>query len=372
MLALTVVLSHMAYVSAIFDGRTHKALVITVPFAVSAVSGFFVLSGFVLTWAHDPTERARAFWRRRFWKIFPNHALAWALALVFFAITAATPPLILSTGHGSGPAIANLFLVQNWVPRAEWYLSMNATAWSISCEAFFYALFPALFLAARAIPTHRLRAAWAALTISTLLLPLVASTVRGPELYDWLPINESSLWFVYVLPPVRLPEFALGIVTARIVRNGAWPHLSRARVAAPAAVFLTLLPVLPPQYGMCSATAAPYALLIATLALSDIEGRTDRMARPALLALGEASYALYITHFPLLLAVRHLLGVDHTFTAWTGAPIVLALMAGAVGLSLVVYRFWERPLMHRWARPRPRRLPQLRTYPAPDPEAPQI
>lgn len=57
-----------------------------------AVSGFFVLSGFVLTWSSQMGERVRAFWRRRFWKIFPGHAFGWALAVGFLTARPAHRP----------------------------------------------------------------------------------------------------------------------------------------------------------------------------------------------------------------------------------------------------------------------------------------
>jgi len=49
------------------------------------VSFFFVLSGFVLTWSSRPGEPARAFLRRRVVKIYPNHVVMWAVALLLFA-----------------------------------------------------------------------------------------------------------------------------------------------------------------------------------------------------------------------------------------------------------------------------------------------
>ncbi|MEU6838049.1 acyltransferase [Streptomyces rubiginosohelvolus] len=357
-LALVVVWYHVSFVSGLFDGALQQGLGAASPFAAGAVSGFFVLSGFVLTWAHRPSDRFRAFWRRRFWKLFPNHLLAWAAVLVFFAVTTAEVPMTSPPGDSAGAAIANLLLVQVWVPYASIFSGFNTPAWSIAVELFFYALFPALLIAARRIPTHRLRGAWTVLALLIVLMPLVATAVPGPKMYDWLPINERSLWFIYVFPPVRLLEFMLGIVTARLLQTGTWPRVNRIVVTAAFLVFLAVLPALPPQYAMGSAIAPALAAVIAKTALADLEGRARLLPRPSLIALGEASYALYITHFPLMMAIRHLIGTDPNLTVGARFAIVLVVIGLSVALSLLVFRYFEGPLMRRWSSGRNTSRPQ--------------
>ncbi|MFI8931530.1 acyltransferase family protein [Streptomyces sp. NPDC053474] len=353
--ASAVVWYHVTYVSGLFDGSLQKALSATEPLAAGAVSGFFVLSGFLLTWVHRPGEHRRAFWRRRWWKIVPNHVLAWSATAVFFAVTAAPVPMTVPPAHGVGPAAANLLLVQDWVPDADYYTGFNTPAWSISCEAFFYALFPALILAARTIPARRLRHVWTALAAMVVLLPLLATAVPGPALFDWLPVNEYSLWFIYVFPPVRLPEFLLGIITARMLQTGTWPAIGRLPIGAFFVVFFSALPFLPPQYALASAMAPALAAVIATTARADLDGRARRLPHPALLALGEASYALYLIHWPLTMTVRHLIGPRPGLPPWVGFVIALALIATAVMASLAVHQCFERPLLRRFAaRPHPK------------------
>ncbi|MFI6584485.1 acyltransferase family protein [Embleya sp. NPDC050493] len=351
-LALAVVLCHLTLISGIFDIGPESPPALLEPIATGAVSGFFVLSGFVLTWAHTPGETHRAFWRRRFWKIAPNHVLAWALAVAFFGVIVATPATVLADGDSAGAAVADLFLLQSWIPDPDFFFSFNAPSWSISCEAFFYAVFPTVLAAVSRIPARRLGSCWAALAAATLLMPLVATLVPGPPLYDWLPINANSMWFVYLCPPVRLSEFALGILTARLVRTGRWPHLTRVQVTVPAVAVLGLLPYLPAQYTLGMAMAAPLALIIAALTRADLHGRARLMHHPYLIALGEASFALYLTHYPLMLTVRHMLGVERTFAALPGIAIITALTTLSIAVSLAVYRYYELPIMRRWSRPR--------------------
>ncbi|MEU0807601.1 acyltransferase [Streptomyces sp. NPDC005970] len=365
-LAIPVIWYHVSYVSGIFDGSLHKSLAIGAPFAAGAVSGFFVLSGFVVTWVYRPGDRARTFWRRRCWKILPNHLLAWTATLVLFAVATAEMPMPAPPGDGTGAALTNLFLVQDWIPDYHLYSGFNTPAWSISCEVFFYALFPALILVARRIPTRRLRSVWAALAGMIVLMPLVSSAIPGTELYDWLPINERSLWFAYVFPPVRLLEFMLGIVTARLIQTSSWPHIRRRYLGIAMFLFFAALPSLPPQYAMGSATAPALAVIIARLALADLEGRSRRLHHPALLTLGESSYALYITHAPLMMAARYLIGPDPDLAPGVGFAWVLGVIALAFLVSLVVYRYFELPLLRRWSGSR-RTPPPLQPAPSPTP-----
>ncbi|MGC0367614.1 peptidoglycan/LPS O-acetylase OafA/YrhL [Rhodococcus sp. 27YEA15] len=48
----------------------------------AGVGFFFVLSGFVLTWSAKKNDSDLGFWRRRFVKIYPNHFVTWAIAIV--------------------------------------------------------------------------------------------------------------------------------------------------------------------------------------------------------------------------------------------------------------------------------------------------
>ncbi|WP_425275736.1 acyltransferase family protein, partial [Streptomyces angustmyceticus] len=55
----------------------------------SAVSLFFILSGYVLTHSARPADTARAFWRRRAAKILPNHVLTWCVVVAALACAGA-------------------------------------------------------------------------------------------------------------------------------------------------------------------------------------------------------------------------------------------------------------------------------------------
>jgi peptidoglycan/LPS O-acetylase OafA/YrhL len=353
-LAFSVLLTHATYVLAVFGGPLQQAHGFVELAATAAVSGFFILSGFVLAWTSTPDDHATAFWRRRFWKIFPNHTLAWALTVGFVAVAIAISAPTTLPGHSVLAGITGLFLLQDWIPDVNVFAGFNSPAWSVSCEVFFYALFPLLVAGARRIPANRLRHAWVALAVVVLTLPVASMAIRGPAApapYDWLRMNEYSLWFVYVLPPVRLMEFALGIITARLVQRAGWPRLPRWLSVSLVAVSFLMTPFLPPQYLFGAACAIPLALVIGGLARHDIAGRSSLLTRPLVVALGDASYALYMIHFPVLL-ITWTLCADLIRSPWAATLFTVGFMVTAQALAVLVYRRYERPLMRRFARPR--------------------
>lgn len=352
LLALVVLLGHMGYLTELFNGKVQGALGTVVGLGVGLVSGFFTLSGFILTWSHRPGDQPRAFWRRRFWRIVPNYVLAWVIASVFFLLSPA-PKILLPPIHDFFASIMTLGLVQCWVPNLDVCTGVNPPAWSLSSEVFFYALFPVLLVLARKIPDRRLGLVWVLMAIGVLSMPLVGETIGGPAAFSWLPMSANSIWFVQAFPPVRLLEFMLGILTARLVQTGRWPRFGN--LSGGIALFVVavlLIPHLPPLYAQGAALAIPICVMIAGTALRDIRDRPSVLSRPSMVLLGDASYALYILHFPILLIGRAIF--SGTYSTGVAVVILLLLMAVAQVFAILVHRYFETPLARRWSRARPK------------------
>jgi hypothetical protein len=97
----------------------------------SGVAFFFVLSGFVLAWGTDPRLPVKTFYRRRFARVYP-------LDLVTLVIASLVP--VVAVDRSWEAAVANAFMLQAWFRDYKIVYGMNGVSWSLSCEAFFYAV----------------------------------------------------------------------------------------------------------------------------------------------------------------------------------------------------------------------------------------
>src|SRR5215469_17881949 len=108
------------------------------------VSFFFVLSGFILVYTYAGRNIGLGeFYQTRFARIYPAYLFSLVLTFPFFyfgALKMHVPFFYFAERHFTWASALVLLLLQSWVPQAA--LSWNAVAWSLSVEAFFYAIFP--------------------------------------------------------------------------------------------------------------------------------------------------------------------------------------------------------------------------------------
>ncbi len=309
------------------------------------VSFFFVLSGFVLTWSARKQDTARAFWRRRLVKIYPNYVITWALAMVLFA--AAYTPL--------RTALGNLFMLQVWVPDFNANFSVDPPSWSLGAEAVFYAAFPLLHLLFQRVRPQHLKYWIAGAVAGVVAAPAVAYALlpSGPGIPGGELSSVSQYWFSYVLPPVRIFDFALGMLVAHAVLNGRWKNIGMIWSSVLLVGGYVLANHVPYLYGQRATCIIPVALLIAAAAIADAEGRFTIFRNRAMTWLGEVSFAFYLLHFVVLATVRKLLG-----TRMLGTPEWIALTAAEIGIAILLawalYALVERPITRRFSKSRKR------------------
>src|SRR5947207_495509 len=103
-----------------------------------AVSFFFVLSGFILSYVYPSLtslDDVRRFLVARLARIWPGHLFASLLVLIliphdsWIGVTG-------STTHGIRKVLANICMVQAWVPKRGYFFAFNSPSWSISTEFF--------------------------------------------------------------------------------------------------------------------------------------------------------------------------------------------------------------------------------------------
>jgi peptidoglycan/LPS O-acetylase OafA/YrhL len=314
-----------------------------------AVSLFFVLSGFILTYVHagpnaKPLDK-RDFYRSRFARIYPAYAFALALIAPLFAGHTIRTEGIRMLAKS---AVAVVLLLQAYVPSLA--MAWNPPAWSLSAEAFFYAVFP--FVAPRLVRCRRGTALFVGVGCYALCLAI-------PLLYLYVapdapvpPTKDSYTFWLSALrynPVVRLPEFLIGIIAGRLFIDSAGRNWGAGAgwlsVAAGLAVAttLTMSPSIPYPILHNGLLVPVFALLIVTLATERGPLAALLSTRP-MVALGEASYSLYILHVPLMILWRKGLGhVAHG--RLIGAPAsTAAFLVTAVVASLLCHRYIERPL----------------------------
>ncbi|MFK0252746.1 acyltransferase family protein [Streptomyces sp. NPDC090445] len=307
------------------------------------VTFFFVLSGFILTWtARDPGP-ARAFWRRRLVKIYPSHAVVWGLAMLTFAAAVTS----------RGQALANLLLLHGWVPDFPTNFSVNPPSWSLGVEAFCYVAFPLLIAACRRIRPARLML-WITGTVAVVVLTPWFTYAFVPGDGPMVPDEDASMlqyWFAYVLPPVRVFDFLLGILLALAVRAGRWSGPGAGWSGLLLAASYPVALRVPFLYGQRAVFLVPVACLIAAVARVDVRRGFTPFRNRFAVWLGEVSFGFYLVHYPVLVVSRYLLG-ERLFPVPAAVELLLGQLVVSVLLAWALHAAVERPAVRRWARSR--------------------
>lgn len=338
-------LTGMRFVAALLVVLHHGTMYLPLPVATPVaalgyvgVTFFFVLSGFVLCWSASPGVAKRHFYGRRFARIYPTYLVTTVIAVVLC--------LALGRPTGLGPVASALTVTQAWFSDPAYTERLNVVSWSISDEAFFYALLPFVLLGIAGLVARRLVRMLAVIVAAMLLMAALVHALLSPGTADDL---------LYKLPVFRLGEFLIGVVLARLMRAG-WRCPVRVRTAAlvAAAVYLLLVAGLD-QTGHLAVVRflpdlimlGPLALLIAAAATADLAGDGGMhwlRARPTV-HLGQASFQLYMTHYLWLIAL------GGTLAKVSGRPAQGAALLGftvvAVVTSVVGFRYLERPMERR-------------------------
>lgn len=339
--AALLVFVHHSFFQSFFDEPAVNATLqrIGIGGAFTGVGFFFMLSGFVLTWSARADGDVAGFWRRRLVKIYPNHFVTWVLGIVL--------ALSFGTAFTSAQVVPNLFLVNVWAPDPVVLTAINQPSWSLCCELFFYLLFPLLFGLLRRIPEHRLWFAASVVIASIIAVPFLAMALLPDQPgVPGIPASASQWWFVYLFPPVRMLEFVLGILVARIVRSGRWIPVGLA-TAVPLLVLGLSVQVflLPSVYGIMAPVAVPLALLIGAAATADVNAAASPFRGVILHRLGELSFALYMVHFLVLWFGKLALGPERTFDVVPAVGLIGVLFLICLSLAWLLFVCVERPMM---------------------------
>lgn len=317
-------------------------------FGYLGVTFFFVLSGFVLTWSARPNVPTSTFYWRRFARIWPAHMVALILALPVFYTFAAIPEGSILKPVDIGVLLLSVLLLQGWFANPAIVFSGNPAAWTLTVEAFFYALHP--WISRGLVPMARRGALFLAVGVVGYAFLYRAGVLLWPE--SWLSMVP--------LPVQRLPEFVLGMALAWAMRSGWRPRVHPyVGVSALGAVILLVMfsnrffdgvPVLNriPAFTNELFTVA-CALAIVALASHTVRGRRSMFESRIQVKLGEWSFAFYLVHATFIYLALRIFGYQDA--SWANLGWFALLLVVDIAASWALHSFIERPVekrMRRW------------------------
>ena len=288
-----------------------------------------MLSGFVLTRSYAATRWTRSATQRyalgRVARVYPVYLLS-LIVVVPFILADQTP-------GKPGYLAAHLLLVQSWLGAIP--INWNTPAWSLSCEMFFYAIFPCAALFIR-------RATWRHIAIAAMLACCLTRAMWAAGVSD------------NIKPLVHLADFLMGVTAAcafgllerrECPPRGWWLYVPG---FAGAALAIAYAGALPAWLDLNTVLRPLNAILLIGLALGGGALARFLSARP-IVYLGKSSYAMYILHVPILWWCQR--------RSMEFPP--LAYIAIVIAVSAAVYGLFEEPANRRLRRclPDPARLP---------------
>lgn len=292
------------------------------------VDFFFVLSGFIIAFAHDSDidrpDRLRNYLMRRFVRLFPVY---WVYVGIFC--------VLLATGFGTGatlPDTAGHWISTVFLIRLDSFVFPIAPAWTLVHEIAFYLVF-ALFIVSR-------RLGMAAFTIWMLACLLL----REYPAYDhWTPITTY-------LSPLNL-NFLAGMLAFYGWRHGR-PYVVKCAFVVGLAMLIAI-------YGLEAggmlyshlqiAYAVAFGLIISGAAALESDGQWPSNTR-LLNLIGDASYSIYLTHIALLGLLAKIMIRLSAHMPVPPKLIYISVLVGTVAGGCILHMLVERPLVEFFRR----------------------
>lgn len=320
-----------------------------------AVDFFFILSGFVISYAYDDRWKEMSTWqffRRRLIRLHPMVVMGAIIGFVTFALTG------FGRWDGSssptGWAMVALMLTMIMIPAVPGVpyevrgngemFPLNGPAWSLFFEYIGNILY-ALFI--RRLPIWVL--ALFTIALGILHAWFFIGNVSGYDMVGvgWT-IDEVNFWggMVRMLFP-----FTMGMLLARTFRprkvKGAFWICSTMLIALFAAPHITPLKNADISINslyevVCIAVIFPF---IVWLGACGSCGNT--LTTKANRLLGDISYPLYIVHYPIMYVFYKWLIENRCYTFSSCWEMVLLTVASSILLALLCLKFYDEPI-RKW------------------------
>jgi exopolysaccharide production protein ExoZ len=346
--ALLVVVCHGIYYVSIKNSVPDIWQTLSRSFGIFGVSLFFVISGFIMVHTSGRLFGTKAgpatFAYRRILRIVPMY---WLATLIEIALT---------SRHSGLPPMREIFSSLFFLPYvgdAGFPLRpIVGVGWTLNHEMFFYALFAVALLFGRK------------LGLSLLIVSLSGIVALGSFSKPLVDTNEPLTVLTFVANPIILLFAAgviLGVISKRLdIGRLELPYaglLSSGLIVLNIVLFLT---VLKPAPLLSDVNLPPWPLgweivfwvvCIAIVAFGIVapDGRRY-LAFRGFVALGDASYSIYLFHYTIIAAFGKLW--SHVFQSENSLEfIAFSCVAASLG-GLLIHHGIEKPILKRIVKPK--------------------
>lgn len=296
----------------------------------SGVHFFFVLSGFVILMAHGRDigrpGRALTYAWKRVRRIYPP---LWAALLI------AIPAMLMLPLLNNGVGFTALDVLSAIALAPATHDPVLSVIWTLRHEALFYAVFGLILL-------------WPRVGLAVAAVWMVLSaTLPWLGIDGWLRFFFTSQHLLFAFGAAAFLLFQRGRVPWRGVMMGAGLLLFAVTWAIP----LMKLPL----NGIIGNWSFGLGAALAVLGAASLERAGGLSVPRSLSFLGEASYAIYLAHAPVVYAATA--GALAMAPQLRQAPVLLFVLVTAAALAAgVAFHLWlERPLLDRLPHTPPRR-----------------
>jgi len=302
-------------------------------FGGAGVDIFFVLSGFIITYSNlealSRPNKLIGFLKRRFIRIFPIY---WIVFTFFLLLQ-----LIFSSFYKTPFSLNLTSILKTWL-LLPGHMMINGVSWSLTNELYFYLLFSLAIL----IPIKKI-VAYFSLGYFIFLIVLAFGGITSENVYIKLLIFPMNI------------EFFLGVLIAIIIKKiptvlilymliiGISAFVVGAYYQDNEFVFLTkgvsegLNRVV--MFGL------PSSFIIAAFVKWELSNTV--IVKRFLLQLGDASYAIYLIHLPIVAALFKIMVVLHVKNSAIIYIASIIIIFVVCFLGIIVYKNIEKPLIKK-------------------------
>ena len=332
----------------------------------TALSWFFILSGFIITYSYPDFDSfcdLKRFYVHRFIRIYPVYFLAVLVSAIFVSggVTALGDqffeqvrrpfeisydlPQVKDSEFWAISALRHLTFTQSLSSVETLKLVFNGPLWSLVLEVYFYLAFPLLLILLKPMKSLS-RIAIALIFGYVLQFLLIQYFLPDVESFNVMNLNVP----IYTNPAIRGLEFVFGMLLYKAF--ALLPSITREEKHTSTPLFMAIFGYLvinavgenfiPYQYSMFFSAVPVVALLVFILART--HWYPVGIGNKLCLWAGGISYVLYCFHWPLMEMIRF----------WNLVPQSIAFPYHLI--TLILFLLLVSHLIYRWIETPIRRL----------------